>query len=131
MLNKDKTIDSCGNEELPTHSWKTSLTIIFFFIVTTTFLLFAGYGVWTFYSRGEIKKHINTMTIIDHAQKIQINKMRKEIQELRLAQRWDMLLQIILNPDRQIEFDVIEEHLAKEIYAGTLRNKPPDMKKEK
>jgi len=130
MFEKKETIDS-GGAVIPETSWKVGVGITFAFIVSVTFLIFSAYGVWTFHNRSEIKKHINSLTIVNHAQKIQIGKMRKEIQELRLAQRWDILLQTILDPDRQIEFDMIEEHLQKEIYQGKIRNRPEDTIKVK
>jgi len=99
---------------------------VFFMVIITAFSIMAIAMLWGInkHLKQEIANEIkeNKALIVLAVEKdTKIKAMTEEIQDLRISHRWATLFGIIMSKDRQIEFEMIEEHLQKKVYDGLIR----------
>jgi hypothetical protein len=93
-----------------------------FSIIMIVVFIMAIYGGWSLYKRSD---HIETKQLTISQGRI-ITEAKKEIEHLNFTLRWETLLGILLDKDRQIEFDIIEEKLSRKILDGLIRTEDED-----
>ena len=107
----------------------TSRITIFAFTIAALFgltiFIMAGYGTWAMHDRKEMRQQIVNQTALAEMRGAVILKQIDEIQDLKFSQRWDTLLGLLLDRDREVEFDLIEDHFKQKTPEGMIKQFDP------